>query len=171
MNDTTKTAAAEADTANQNQAAANSTGPLDAAAGSQSGEGSGALLDASAVEGSPTQGTSDVGNALAAVNSAAENSGAQDQAAGTKAANEDALLGQLSDAVQKDMLAKPTGDVSSERAMLAAIRGFKEAFKVKYDHLLTGMATSTAEALRCLADAEIHLADHIAQQDTPKVGE
>lgn len=165
------TAVEHQDIAEQNEVVANSSGPLDAAAGSQLIVTSGVDKSASDAGESPTQGTSDVGNALAAAGSVGESSDSTGLAADTKAANEEALLGDLSDAVEKDMLSRPAGDLSNERSMLAAIKGFRAAFAVKYDHLLTGMANSTAEALLYLGEAEIHLADHIAQQDTPKVGE
>lgn len=159
-------AATEAEVATENTTAASSTSPLDAAAGSQLIVTSGVQQGVSAAEGSSTPGTSDVGNDQAAALSVGESSNVLEQAAVTRPANEQ----ELQDAVEKGSLAYPAGNTQPEREMMAAIRGFSAAFKFRYKHLLNGMANSTAEALRCLADAEIHLADHIAQQDKPKVG-
>lgn len=138
------------DTIKQNQEAANSSVPLDAAAQSQSGESYSDNQGASVAEGSPTQGTNEI-------------------AARLDAENEDQLK-ELSSAVENEVLSRKDGDVASERCMLATIHGFMAAMKSRYDHLLTGMANSTAEAIRCLADAEIHLADHIAQQQPKSEG-
>lgn len=58
----------------------------------------------------------------------------------------------------------PATDTTPEEELLTALKGYRIAAKTRFAHLLTGMANSTAEALRFMAEAEIHLADHIAQQ-------
>lgn len=59
-------------------------------------------------------------------------------------------------------------DTTPEHLLLGSLKGYRLAAEERFKHLLTGMANSTAEALRCLAEAENFLANHIAQQETPK---
>lgn len=162
------TAVEHQEIAQQNEVAANSTIPLDVPAKSRLIVTSGVDQFALAAAQFTTQEVSDVGNAVAAVDFAAENLNQFDQVGFMKDASDEALLTRLSDAITKDLLARPAGDWAGERCMLAAMKGFRQGFMVKYDHLLTGMANSTAEVIRCLNDLETHLADHIAQQSTPK---
>lgn len=153
---------AAADTADQNKEAATSTAPLDATAKPKKAKKA-TEADAKDAAESDTQGTNE-GNGEAAAGSVAANSETLEAAGDTKPASEQALQ----DAVEKGSMAYPAGDAQPEREMLAAMRGFMAAFKVRYAEALTGMANSTAEVLRCMAEAETHLADHIAQQ--PVIG-
>lgn len=56
----------------------------------------------------------------------------------------------------------------SDRKVLEVIGNLKKEFALRHKGLLTGMANSTAEVIRCLGDAETHLADHISQTNKIK---
>lgn len=60
----------------------------------------------------------------------------------------------------------PANNTEPEEELLAVLTGYRIAAQTRFAHLLTGMANSTAEAIRYIAEAELHLADHIAQQKT-----
>lgn len=68
--------------------------------------------------------------------------------------------------VSTSILETSADDTSAEKDLLGALKGYRIAAETRFKELLTGMANSTAEALRCLAEAEIHLADHISQQES-----
>lgn len=65
--------------------------------------------------------------------------------------------------IAKVISAVPADDTTPEEELLTALKGYRLAAKTRFAHILTGMANSTAEALRFLGEAEVHLADHITQ--------
>lgn len=69
-------------------------------------------------------------------------------------------------AVYQNTIAAEADNTDPEKEVLAALRGYRRAAEVRFKHLLTGMANSTAEALRCMAEAELFLANHIDQRST-----
>ncbi len=85
---------------------------------------------------------------------------AEDQAAAQKAAD----IKTIADSVA----AVPATDTTPEEDMAIALRGYAIAAETRFEHIVggaaKGMANTTAELLRCLAEAEIFLANHISQQ-------
>lgn len=64
-------------------------------------------------------------------------------------------------AAQNKAAANSTVDIERDEAMVKLLREYSADFKARNAAAFTGMATSTSEALRCLADAADHLAAHV----------
>lgn len=75
-------------------------------------------------------------------------------------------------AVATAVSAIPPENTTPEEELLAALQGWRTACLTRWQHLLTGMANSPAEALRFCAELEMHLADTITLiKTTPPKGE
>lgn len=154
-----ETAAAE--TAEQNQAAATSGAGL---AGGQTTD-----HDAQQNSGAAMYVNPEVRAALdaeqAALRSAQATDGADDVAG---AQSPEALIEMMEASVHQQVLEAPLDDPSAEQHLAAAIRGFRRAGLARYQDSLTGHATTQAEILRTLGEAEEHLRGHIALIQTTK---
>lgn len=89
-------------------------------------------------------------------------------AASAEASAHDELVETMEASVYEQVLNAPLDDTSAEEHLAAAIKGFRRAATTRYAEHLTGQATTQAEILRTLGEAEEHLRGHIALITTTK---